>query len=157
MPAMISPALRVRFEMVAIPNGQWLIGCEECNWTPEPYFDETVATQDADQHNRDRHDGAAVDQFEPHPVLIARIEAAFANKRRKYARALALVHIAFPIGLIWWVWGGDWVTTFGMFSVIIAIRSFMWGLAREQYKHAAATVRQLENSLGYGQEEEGHD
>lgn len=71
MPAVVVPKIEMEIAARAIHTGIWVVACPECDWFPEPYFDEEVAQQDGYQHNRLRHEGAGVELMPSDPMRFA--------------------------------------------------------------------------------------
>lgn len=145
MAAIIAEGVTVRLDLVMGSTGKWLAGCQECNWLPEPYFVEAIAMQDAYDHNRVRHDGAAVEQIHPAPMHLATVDVEQVRKRLRYHRVIGIGYALIPALLAWTTWGTDFAITVGMWSVLVTFYAHTWGEYSEKYRSSKKRLEQLQS------------
>lgn len=146
MPAVAMPHVAIDATITVVDTGRWIVGCIECDWLPEPYFNETIAKQDAYQHNVEKHDGAAVQVTLDMPLRVATDLLEGLRKRERYARRIAIGYCFFLTFLALSIYQAPmmFVLTTVVWGALVTLYGHLWGTATQHRRQGEVELAKLQ-------------
>lgn len=156
MPAAVVPTVHIEIGMQVEHDGRYLVGCPDCDWYPDPFFDEGVAKQDAYQHNVEHHDGAGVQVQLATPVTLAEKEVAHQRKLERLAMWTAIGYALFALAMGAML-GMSWLLLLNVaiWCPFIIINGHSWGVWTERRLRSQYELEQMREAFKRAMPDEG--